>query len=121
MLLKLTFRLSNSAPPRSCTARHATVDHQFRARHVAGRVRGEEENPVRDILHLPSPAGGTPALATSSGSIGTLRPADSGGFVQIGVSMTPGWMVLTRIPSDSAAHSIATALANRRTPPLVAQ
>ncbi|MGA7265959.1 MAG: hypothetical protein WBX30_34490 [Stellaceae bacterium] len=43
------------------------------------------------------------------------------GIVQIGVSMTPGWTVLTRIPSDSTAHSIATALANSRTPPFVAQ
>jgi hypothetical protein len=85
--LELTLRPSMSAPPRSCTARHATVDHQFRARHVAGRVRGEEENPVRDILRLSSPAERYPALATSFGSIGTLRPADTGSFVQIGVSM----------------------------------
>ena len=50
-------------------------------------------------------------------SIGPNVPS----FVQIGVSITPGWTVLTRIPSCSAAHSIATALANRRTPPFVAQ
>src|ERR1700741_5168167 len=56
ILLKPTRRLSNLAPPRSRAARHATVDHQFRARHVAGCVRGEEENPVRDILRLPSSA-----------------------------------------------------------------
>ena len=56
MLLKLTLRLSNSAPPRSRAARHATVDHQFRARHVAGCDGGEEENSVRDVLRLPSPA-----------------------------------------------------------------
>jgi hypothetical protein len=31
---------------------------------------------------------GTPALATSFGSIGTLRPPDPDSFVQIGVSMT---------------------------------
>ena len=36
---------------------------------------------------LPS---GTTALATSFGSIGTLLLADTGNFVQIGVSMTPG-------------------------------
>jgi hypothetical protein len=107
---KLTVRQSGSAPSRSRAGRHATVDHEFRAGHVAGGVRGEEENPVRDILHLPSPAERYPALATSFGSIGTLRPADIGRFVQIGVSMTPGWTVLTRMPSASAAHSIATAL-----------
>jgi hypothetical protein len=28
-------------------------------------------------------------------------------FVQIGVSITPGWTVLIRIPSPAAAHSIA--------------
>jgi hypothetical protein len=66
--LKLTLKLSNSAPPRFRAARHATVDRQFRARHVAGRVRGEEENPVRDILRLPSPA---EWYAGSFGSIGT--------------------------------------------------
>jgi len=61
------------------------------------------------------------ALATALGSIAALLPADTGSFVQIAVSMTPGWTVLIRIPSASAAHSIATALANRRTPPFVAQ
>jgi catechol 2,3-dioxygenase-like lactoylglutathione lyase family enzyme len=61
------------------------------------------------------------ALATAFGSIAALLPADTGSFVQIGVSMTSGWTVLTRIPSDSAAHSIATAFANSRTPPFVAQ
>jgi hypothetical protein len=60
-------------------------------------------------------------LDISFGSIGALRPAELDIFVQIGVSMTPGWTVLIRIPSPSAAHSIATALANNRTPPLVAQ
>ena len=40
---------------------------------------------------------------------------------QIGVSMTPGCTVLTRMPSPREAHSIAIALANSRTPPLVAQ
>jgi hypothetical protein len=60
-------------------------------------------------------------LAISFGSIGSLLPALAGIFVQIGVSITPGWTVLTRIPSSAAAHSIATAFANRRTPPFVAQ
>jgi predicted enzyme related to lactoylglutathione lyase len=31
------------------------------------------------------------ALATAFGSIVALLPADTGSFVQIGVSMTPGW------------------------------
>src|ERR1700719_425150 len=56
MLLQLSANLSNSAPPRSRAARHATIDHQFRAGHVAGGVRGEEKNPVRDVLRLPGPA-----------------------------------------------------------------
>jgi hypothetical protein len=34
----------------------ATVDHQFCGGHVAGRVRGEEENPVCNILRLPGPS-----------------------------------------------------------------
>jgi hypothetical protein len=60
-------------------------------------------------------------LAISFGSIGSLLPVFAGIFVQIGVSITPGWTVLTRTPSSAAAHSIATAFANRRTPPFVAQ
>ena len=35
-----------------------------------------------------------------------MLPPDPASFVQIGVSMTPGWTVLTRIPSDSTAHSL---------------
>ena len=35
-----------------------------------------------------------------------LRPAETGSFVQFGMSINPGWMVLTRILSDSAAHSV---------------
>ena len=110
----------NSAPPRSRATRHAPVDHQFRAGHVAGCVRGEEQ-------HLRYPAPVQPCRAAlrlwppRSDQLACCRPADTGSFVQIGVSMTPGWTVLTRIPSDSTAHSIATALANRRTPPFVAR
>ena len=40
---------------------------------------------------------------------------------QIGVSMMPGCMELTRIPSLALAHSMATDLVIRRTAPLVAQ
>src|SRR5260370_41218688 len=54
---KLTVRPSGSAPSRSRAARHTAVERRFRPGHVAGGVRGEEENPVRDILHLPSPTG----------------------------------------------------------------
>jgi hypothetical protein len=61
-------------------------------------------------LALPS---GTPVLAISFGSIGALFPADAGIFVQIGVSMTPGWTVLTLILSPAAVHSIATAFVNQ--------
>jgi hypothetical protein len=67
------------------------------------------------------PAKQYPASATSFGSIGRLRPAETGSFAQIGVSMTPGCTVLTRIPSASATHSVATAFANRRTPHFVAR
>src|SRR3974390_2111806 len=42
-------------------------------------------------------------------------------FVIIGVSITPGWIVLIRMLSFIAAHSLAAALANRRTATLVAQ
>jgi hypothetical protein len=35
-----------SAPPRSCAASHAAIDHKLRACHVAGRVGGEEQHPV---------------------------------------------------------------------------
>src|SRR5216683_5927222 len=69
----------------------------------------------------PARPSGTPALATSLGSIDVLRPGEPSIFVQIGVSMTPGCTVLMRILSPAAAHSIATALANNRTPPFVAQ
>src|ERR1700732_2145112 len=51
---------------------------------------------------LPS---GTPALATSLGSIGTLRPAETGSFVQI----TPGWTVLTRIRGTGLRGNPSTA------------
>ena len=55
---------------------------------------------------LPS---GTPALANSFGSIGALLPADTGSFVQIGVSMTPGWTVLTdRVAIISSWMAILT-------------
>src|SRR5438105_5919244 len=47
---------------------------------------------------VPALPNGTPAWAISFGSIGTLRPAEPAIFVQIGVSMTPGWTVLTRNP-----------------------
>src|SRR5204862_2774488 len=67
---------------------------------------------------------GVAILARSSGSIGAFCPcplAPVGILPQIGVSMIPGCTELTRTPSPREAHSIAIALANRRTPPLVAQ
>jgi hypothetical protein len=45
---------SRLAPARSCTARHAAVDHELRTRHVAGRVGGKKEHAIRDILCLAS-------------------------------------------------------------------
>jgi hypothetical protein len=81
----------SSTPPRSHATGHAAVDHQLRSRHVVGRFRGEEQHAIRDVLSLSSPAKRhPPALATSFGSIGTLRPPDPDSFAQIGVSMTPG-------------------------------
>src|SRR5437763_11970479 len=75
---------------------------------------------------LPTRPNGAPRRPYSSMSIGALRPpvaAPRSGRIlpQIGVSMMPGCTELTRIPSPREAHSIAIALANRRTPPLVAQ
>jgi hypothetical protein len=81
----------------------------------------EERHAIGDILSLALFPSGTPALVTSLGSIGALLPAEAGIFVQIGVSITPGWTLLIGMPSPAAAHSIATAFANKRTPPLVAQ
>jgi hypothetical protein len=49
-----TLKPSSSTPARSCTARHAAVDHELRTRDVAGRVGGEEEHAIRDILRLAS-------------------------------------------------------------------
>jgi hypothetical protein len=54
------------------------------------RDGGEEEHSIRDV----------PAI--SFGSISALLSADADIFVQIGVSMTPGWTVLTRMLSPAA-------------------
>jgi hypothetical protein len=43
-------------PPRSCATRHTPVDNELRTRHIVGRVGGEEEHPVRNILRRASPA-----------------------------------------------------------------
>src|SRR6185436_14690768 len=56
MLLKLTLRPSSSAPPRTCAARHAAIDHELPTGHIAGCGRGEEEHAVGNILRLPSSA-----------------------------------------------------------------
>ena len=89
-LVEPSLQPSSSAPPRSCAARHPAVDHKLRPRHVVGRIGGEEQYTIRDVLSLSSPAERHPALATALGSIGALRPPDLDSFVQIGVSMTPG-------------------------------
>jgi hypothetical protein len=49
-------RPSSSAPARSCAARHAAVNHELRACHVAGGIGGEKEHAVCYILRLPRPA-----------------------------------------------------------------
>jgi hypothetical protein len=87
---ELTLCPSASAPPRSHATGHTAVDHKLRPRHVVGRIGGEEQYTIRDVLSLSSPAERYPALAISFGSIGTLRPPNPDSFVQIGVSMTPG-------------------------------
>jgi hypothetical protein len=94
---------------------------RLRARDLVGGVGGEEQHAICDVLSLPRLPQRHPGLATSLRSIGTLLPAATCVFVQIGVSMTLGWTVLTRMPSPAAAHSIATAFANSRTPPFVPQ
>jgi hypothetical protein len=52
----LILRRLVSAPPRSNAARHTAVNDQFSARHVTGRVRGEEQHPICDVSRLASPA-----------------------------------------------------------------
>ena len=49
-------RIARRSPARSCIARHAAVDHEFRACHVAGRIGSEDECSVRYALRLPGPA-----------------------------------------------------------------
>jgi hypothetical protein len=88
---------------------------------VRAGENGDASGPLVMSCAWPALPSGTPALATSLGSIGALPPPDAGNLVQIGVSMTPGWTVIIRMPSPTAAHSIATAFANSRTPPFVAQ
>jgi hypothetical protein len=89
MLLKLTLRLSNSAPPRSRAARYATVDHQFRSRHVAGHVGGEEAQPICDILRLPALPNGTPGFGHFVRIDRRIAPDGRRRLCQIAVSMTP--------------------------------
>jgi hypothetical protein len=109
-----------SAPARSSAARHAAIDHQLRACHVAGRVGGEEKNPVRDVLRFASAAERHPSSSYLVRRIGAFVTADAGIFVQIGVSMTPMDPVDPDIVvSCRALHR--TAFANSRTPPFVAQ
>ena len=49
--------------------RHAAVDHELRARHVAGRVGSEEQHAVCDVLRLSSPA----ERHTGSGDLVRIR------------------------------------------------
>jgi hypothetical protein len=73
-----------SAPARSCAARHAAVDHEFRPGHVVGRVRGEEQHSIRDVLRLSSPAQRHPGLGNLvriNGPVGPrLKPFTSCGW-----------------------------------------
>src|SRR3954471_1615127 len=81
------------------------------------------KTPAAISIACPARPSGVAILARSSGSIGAFCPsaAPAGILPQIGVSIMPGWTELTRMPSPNEAHSIAIALANSRTPPLVAQ
>ena len=82
MPLKLNLRPLQFSPARSRATRHAAVDRQRRSRHVAGCVRGEEQNPIRDILRLPGPSERYPGFGHFVRSIGALLPTDAGGFVR---------------------------------------
>jgi hypothetical protein len=73
---ELTLCPSASAPARSRATCHSAVDHQLRSRHVVGGVGSEEQHAIRDVPPCPALPSGTPALATSLGSIGMLRPSD---------------------------------------------
>jgi hypothetical protein len=95
--------------PTQTHPRHPVVDYNLHARHIAGRVGGKEQNPVRDVLSLSGLPQRHPGFGHFVGSIGALLPEESGNLVHIGVSIIPGWTVLTLIPSAAAAHSIATA------------
>jgi hypothetical protein len=91
MLLKLTLRPSSSAPPRTCAARRAAIDHELPTGHIAGCGRGEEEHTVGDVLGLSCPAERHPGfghLVRVNRRI--VLPEEAGNLVQIGVSMTPG-------------------------------
>jgi hypothetical protein len=90
MLLKLTLRPSSSAPPRTCAARRAAIDHELPTGHIAGCGRGEEEHTVGDVLGLSCPAERHPGfghLVRVNRRI--VLPEEAGNLVQIGVSMTP--------------------------------
>ena len=60
-----------SGPAPYCAACHAAINHEFRTRHVTGRVRSEELDTLGDILRLSHAAErdprfpGVPAHATS--------------------------------------------------------
>jgi hypothetical protein len=84
------FQTVSSAPARRRAPRHTPVDHQFSPRHVAGRVRGEEEHAVRAVLSLSGLPERHPGFGHFVGSIGALLPEETGNLVQIGVSITPG-------------------------------
>src|SRR5271163_1710320 len=112
---------SESAPARSRATGHAAVDHEFRTRHVAGGVGGEEQHAVGDVLCLASSAQRHPGFCHL---IGIDRHVAASGLRYLYPNRGIDDAGVDRIDPDtspSAAHSIATALANRRTPPFVAQ
>ena len=57
----------------SCATRHAPVDHEFRPLHVAGRVRGEEQHAVYNVLGLSNPAERHPGFGDLVG-LNSLTP-----------------------------------------------
>ena len=104
------FRATESprrSPARSCIARHAAVDHEFRACHVAGRIGSEDECSVRYALRLPGPA-------KRHSGLGDFVPVDwlvaacARRYLRPNRRVDDAGMNRGSIPSPSATHSIAT-------------
>src|SRR5207248_11740053 len=93
-------------PGRRGSGEQAAVEHQFGTGHVARCLGGEKQHALGDVAGFAGPCHGHRDFARACTSIAAG---------QIGVSMMPGCTELTRMLSQAAAHSIATALAKSRT------